>query len=280
MEPKLALCNFMPDMGKLRRFARDQGFSGIDWSFDNGKLPETPANESEWIRDLSELQPLEIRYHCPFHRMDMGHDDPEEARRAYRLFHRIILLVSRARGRYLTVHVGLGLDSTESLSWERTIDNLTRLVHFGATHRVTVCLENLAWGWTSKPNLFEKLVRRSGAAVTLDLGHAFSCESVRSGQFTVEDFVTPHPDRVLNAHIYHRESSRSGHLPPESLEDIEDRLDLLQGIGCDWWVIEMREINRLMATKRVIDRYLRQEPLASKEGSRRVGRNSRELSLP
>jgi len=215
--------------------------------------------ESRWIREIAALQPLEIRYHCPFHQVDMGHDDHEEAQRAYKLFRRLILLVSKAGGSYLTVHVGLGRDSTIPLSWERTIDNLRRLVEFGANYRVTICLENLAWGWSSKPNLFEKLVRKSGAAVTFDLGHAFSSESVLSRQFTVEDFVIPHPDRVMNAHIYHRESSRSGHVPPESLIDLEDRLGLLREIGCRWWVIEMREINGLLATKRIIDSYLQQE---------------------
>lgn len=256
MKPELAICNFIPDIEELGRFAREQGFSGIDWSFDSHRLPDSPVDESRWIRDISALQPLEIRYHCPFHRVDMGHGDPEEAQRAYQLLRRIILLVAKAGGRYLTVHVGLGLESTKPLSWERTIDNLRRLVQFGAMHRIAICLENLAWGWSSKPNLFEKLVRKSGAAITFDLGHAFSSESVLSRQFTIEDFVIPHPDRVVNAHIYHRESSRFGHVPPDTLDELEDRLDLLREIGCPWWVIEIREIDGLLATKRFIDSYL------------------------
>ena len=247
------------DIGELGRVAREEGFAGIDWSFDVYQLPHSPAAESRWIKQISALQPLEIRYHCPFHQVDVGHDDREEAQRAYQLFRRLILLVSKAGGRYLTVHVGLGRDSTIPLSWERTIDNLRRLVEFGANYQVVICLENLAWGWSSKPNLFEKLVRKSGAAVTFDLGHAFSSESIRSRQFTFEDFVTPHPDRVMNAHIYHRESSRSGHVPPQSLKELADRLDLLRDIGCPWWVIEMREINGLLATKRIIDSYLQQQ---------------------
>ena len=105
-----------------------------------------------------------------------------------------------------------------------------------------------------------KLIRRSGSAVTFDLGHAFSSQSILSGQFSVEDFVTPHPELVLNAHIYDRESSARGHVPPEGLEHIENRLDLLLSIGCSWWVIEMREVEGLLKTKRVIDQSLRKQP--------------------
>jgi sugar phosphate isomerase/epimerase len=135
----------------------------------------------------------------------------------------------------LSIHIGLGHDSTEPLSWETTISNLRNLVRFGADHQVRICLENLAWGWTSKPNLFEKLIRLSGAGVTLDIGHALVCESVQSQQYAVEDFVTPHLNRVFNAHVYHEEIPGLGHMPPERIEDIEDRLALLSNAGCWWW---------------------------------------------
>jgi sugar phosphate isomerase/epimerase len=201
------------------------------------------------------LKPLEVRFHCPFYQVDLGHDDPEEARSAQGLFRRIIDLVFIAGGRYLSIHVGLGRDSTEPLSWEQTIDNLGQLVQYGLNRRVQVCLENLAWGWTSKPNLFEKLIRKTNAGVTFDIGHALVCESVQSQQYTVEDFVTPHAGRVFNAHVYHREGG-SGHIPPKTVDDVAERLNLLQNIGCPWWVLEIREMSGLLYTKRILDEYL------------------------
>ncbi len=243
-------------MDKLKNFALDHGFSGIDWSFDMNDLPETPAEESIWVKSLSVLRPFEVRYHCPFYQIDLGHNDPKDAREAGALFRRIIRLVSKAGGRYLSIHIGLGHDSTEPLSWDTSIGNLKDLVQFGAEHSVKVCLENLAWGWTSRPNLFEKLIRKSGAGVTFDIGHAHACESVLSQQYAVEDFVSPHADRVFNAHIYHTEVSGFGHVPPERLEDIEERLGLLQTVGCLWWVIEIKEPAGLLKTKELIDTYL------------------------
>jgi sugar phosphate isomerase/epimerase len=263
--PKLVMCNFFSDTDKLKKFAREHGFSGIDFSFDLQQLPGTPAQESKWVKDISALVPLEVRYHCPFDRIDLGHDDPEQARAAKDLFCRVIRLISKVGGRYITIHIGLGHDFTEPLSWETTIDNLRQLVDYGRSMSVRVCLENLAWGWTSKANLFEKLIRRSGADVTLDIGHAYACESVQSQQYTVEDFVTPHADRVFNAHIYHTEIPGQGHIPPEKKEDIEDRLSLLNMIGCNWWVIEIREVEGLLKTKKIVDEFLVQENLVVKQ---------------
>ncbi len=257
-KPKLVMCNFISEMDKLGEFARRHGFSGIDYSFDLKRLPETPAQESMWVRDIAILNPLEVRYHCPFERIDLGHDDTEKAREAEVIFRRIIRLISKAGGRYVTIHIGLGHESTEPLSWETTVDKLRRLVNYGRNMRVRVCLENLAWGWTSKPNLFEKLIRRSGADITLDIGHAHACESVQSQQYAIEDFVTPHTDKVSNAHIYHTEILGRGHITPEKREDIEDRLSLLKDIGCEWWVIEIREGEELLRAKKVVDEYLQQ----------------------
>lgn len=267
VRPKLAVCNIFSDVRKLKTFALDYSFSGIDWSFDARTLPEMPVHESKWVKDISELRPLEVRYHCPFNRIDIGHYDPWEAEAAEAVFRRIIRLVSKAEGRYLTIHIGLGHDSTEPLSWEVTIDNLRRLVQYGASRGVRVCLENLAWGWTSRPHLFEKLVRRSGAAVTFDIGHAHSCESVCSQQYAIEDFVAPHANRVFNAHIYHTERPDLGHIPPDRIEDIEGRLAMLQQVGCDWWVIEIKEVDRLLQTKEIVQEYLIRYTSQSESGS-------------
>ncbi|MDY6950932.1 MAG: TIM barrel protein [Thermodesulfobacteriota bacterium] len=255
-KPKLAMCNIFSDVAQLKAFALDHGFSGIDWSFEPATLPQTPADESRWADRLSALGALEVRFHCPFHRIDLGHVDPWEAKAAEAVFRNIIRLVGKVKGRFLTIHIGLGRNSTEPLSWDKTAKNLSRVVQYGASHGVRVCLENLAWGWTSRPHLFEKLIRRSGAGVTFDIGHAHACESIKTHQYEVEDFVTPHADRVLNAHVYHTELANRGHIPPERLEKIKDRLEILKNIGCHWWVLELWNEKELLQTKRIIDEYL------------------------
>lgn len=256
MEPKLAMCNIYPEPGEVLDFARRNGFKGVEWSFTLDDLPGTPSQQSRWVREILRYQPLEVRFHCPFVKIDLGHDDPRRAAEADDIFRRIVRLIAKAGGGFLSLHIGLGRNSTEPLSWEATITNLRNLVHYGAEQRVRICLENLAWGWTSRPNLFEKIVRLSGTAVTFDIGHAWSCESVRSRQFSVEDFVTPHPEKVVGAHVYDKEIEGEGHLPPRNLARISSRLDLLCDIGCSWWTLELHDPVSLMQARAVVKEYL------------------------
>ena len=254
--PVLAMCNFITDQDRLKRFAIEHAFGGIDWSFDLDSIPERLSDESRWADYLHALAPLEVRFHCPFSRVDIGHENPDKEQAAVGLFRRIIKLVAKAGGRYLTLHIGLGRDTTKILSWDQTLTNLRHMVQYGNERGVRVCLENLAWGWTSKPNLFEKLVRRSGSGVTFDIGHAHACDVVRSQHYVAEDFVTPHAERVYNAHVYHTEISGIGHLPPEHVDDVRERLDILQRIGCSWWTLEVKDVEGLLQTKRIVDAYL------------------------
>jgi len=258
---KIVAPNLITDPEKMKQFAAKNGFSGIDWSFDLKNLPETPSEESRWAKRQEALEPFEVRYHCPFLKVDIGHEDTDIQAFAMDIFRRMIRLVSKARRKFLSIHVGLGHNSTLDLSWEATLENLKKLVQFGVESGVTVCLENLIWGWSSKPNLFEKLIRRSGAGVTFDIGHAFCCESVESQTFTEKDFLTPHADKVFNAHIYYKEIPGVGHLPPETVADIAPRLDILKNTACTWWVLELKCIEDLLKTKKMIDTYLAETKL-------------------
>lgn len=255
MVPKLALCNFVDDVEQLRNLALASGFSGVDWSFNLGQLPGSALEEVRLGKKIARLQPLEVRYHCAFNGLDLGDANAHRADKAMEIFRRACRLVRKLDGRYMTIHLGLGRETAEGLSWERSLERLADLAGYGRNLGVCVCLENLAWGWTSRPELFEKLVRRSGSGVTLDLGHARVSPSIESQRFSLEDFVLPHQKQVFNAHIYHEEIENS-HLPPATLDDIRERLDLLVTLPCDWWVLELRNRNDLMATLRIVQSYL------------------------
>ena len=261
MRPKLACCNLINDTFELRGFALEYGFDGIEWSFRTEDLPKSPSEESLLVKRISGLRPLEVRYHCAFEEVDLGNVDPEKADEALKIFRQACLLVSKLGGRTLTIHVGLGLTSTVNLSWSRTIERLAQLVGFSHRLGVRLCLENLAWGWTSRPELFEKLIRRSGCWATLDIGHARVCPSVASQQYAPQDFAMPHPERFLCAHIYHEEEGNV-HMPPQRVEDLEERLRILSRLPlCDWWVLELREKRALLNTLKVVRQFMENSPL-------------------
>jgi len=257
--PKLACCNFIPQVGELKEFALQHRFVGIDWSFNQENLPQNPAEESALVKTISSLHPLEVRYHCAFKKIDLGDIDEVISEDAMSIFRRVCRLVSKLGGRFLTIHVGLGRDTTIDLSWNRTIKRLAALVSYGKGMGVRLCLENLAWGWTSRPELFEKLIRKSGCWATVDMGHALVSPSILTQQYRVKDFVVPHAERILNVHVYHEENGNH-HLPPRKLEDLQDRLRMLLELPwCDWWVLELKEEQPLLKTLEVVQEFLRLE---------------------
>ncbi len=256
--PKLALCNFISDVNELRRFALAHEFDGVDWTFKIEDLPETPMEETRLLKTVSRLQPLDVRYHCAFDGLDPGDADPQRARTAREAFRKACRVVSKMNGKYMTVHLGLGRTSMEDLLWDETVRELAELVRYARFLGIRLCLENLASGWSSRPELFEKLVRKSGAGVTLDIGHARVCRSVESQHYAFEDFILPHAECIHNAHVYHEER-KDGHVPPENLEDIVDRLELLNALPCDWWVLELREEEALCSTRKVVEEFFLSE---------------------
>lgn len=254
-QPKLAMCNFISDVDGLKKMALSHGFSGVDWTFKPEDIPTNSLDESRLLKKIARLHPLEVRYHCAFKGIDFGDADGAKADAAMEIYRRVCGMVSRLEGKFMTVHLGLGRDSCEELSWERSVEALSELVRYGAGLGVCICLENLASGWSSRPELFEKLVRKSDAAITLDIGHARVSPSVQSQHYNFEDFVSPHHERVFNAHIYHEEWE-NGHLPPRRLDDVVDRLCLLSSLPCDWWVLELREEAALFSTLRVVRQFM------------------------
>lgn len=240
----------------MKTFARRHGFAGVEWSFTAETLPNSLREESELEAVIRRLDPLEVRYHGALNQTDLGDTDPDAAEKAFTLYRRICRIVAELQGRVLTIHVGLGRNSTLGMSWKKTLSGLAELVRFADQLGVRLCLENLAWGWTSRPELFEKLLRKSGVWGTFDIGHARVSPSIRSHHFQLEDFVSPHPERILNAHIYHQENEK-GHLPPRDRMDLAERLKLLQTLPCcEWWVLELREEQALLQTLRVVREFL------------------------
>ncbi len=256
MNPLLVCPNLMDSVDDLAEFVMDHGFEGVDWTFRSENMPRDFSEEARFISGINRLKSLPVRYHCFFNDSGFGDQDPERRQSANRLFQKALRLVSKAQGRSMTIHVGLGRDSTEDLSWSDVVDSLRGLVNFAADRRIKICLENLPYGWTSRPDLYEKLIRKTNSWATLDIGHAKASDHLVSRHYDIEDFVAPHPERFLNAHVYDLETLE-GHTAPVTLKDMEHRLDVLMTLPlCDWWVLELREEKPLIKMLSVAKEYL------------------------
>jgi sugar phosphate isomerase/epimerase len=124
------------------------------------------------------------------------------------------------------------------------------LVQYGRKRGVTVCLENLRRGPTSRPDTLVAWASKSGARITFDAGHAVSSQSVISGACTPLEFLDAVADRVYEAHLYGKEEDR--HYPIQRAEDFQPIVDRLRKTDCRWWTIELDDYREALQTREIL----------------------------
>jgi len=272
-DPKLACCNFIPNVTELKEMAMRFGFDGVEWTFTQGTIPYSQTDRTNFARDMVQLAPLETRFHCAFEDLDVGHQDAERSHEAVNVFRHICRVVRDVGGQYLTIHLGTSSDEGTRETWRRALGQLGALVLFADELGVRVCLENLPFGWTSNPDLLDTLLEGSGAWATLDIGHAQVSSCIARGTRTMEDFVGVHPGRFMGAHIYDEEHDGNHH-PPQGVMDIIGRLQILRRLPrCHWWVLELWDHDALVETLGMVRSFLaweRQETALSSCYSERM----------
>jgi sugar phosphate isomerase/epimerase len=195
---------------------------------------------------------IPVRYHGFFPNYEIGHPDPAIAERAVRV-HMAALEAMCGRGeQVITFHVGIKRE--ESIVPDRVVENLARLVEHARGLGIIVCLENLRRGPTSHPENVAAWASASGAMITLDVGHAVSCQRVQSGELTALDLVDMLSDRIFEVHMYERETDR--HHPPQDMTILGPIVDRLLATQCTWWTIELDDYAEALATRTLLLDYL------------------------
>ena len=251
MKPRIAICNlFDQDADRLLEFATLNGFEGIDWSLDKEQ------SEKAFTKKIERFSGLEVRFHCAFPGIDFAYAD-SRADSSMKLLIRTIEQVALVGGKHITVHTGFGHVPADELDFKKAMNNLAILVERAKQSGILISLENLSAHWTSDPELFSELIAFSGAGVTLDIGHVHASNSRDLVESTCERYILSNQRNIINAHIYHTEQKGTGHVPPGTLEDIYDRLELLKRAeSCTWWVIELKNIRDILHTRNILNRYI------------------------
>jgi sugar phosphate isomerase/epimerase len=199
---------------------------------------------------------LPTRFHAFFPDHDFAHRNPRIAGEALDI-HRTALDTIHGHGQpVVTVHIGL--DPATPISPDRAVTNLAQLVEYGRRLGITVCLENLRRGPTSDPATLLAWATASGAMVTLDVGHAISCDHVRSDALQAADFPRLLAPRLRHVHIYEHETDR--HYPPEDMALLGPVVDRLLETPADWWTIELEDQAEILQTRRLLLSYLETAP--------------------
>jgi sugar phosphate isomerase/epimerase len=227
------------------------------WIAEHGFALEYSPNPEAFDELPKHLDPflhsgVPIRYHGFFPRYEFGHHDPDLAERAVRV-HIAALEAMQSRGeQVITFHVGLNRNI--QIEPGRVVENLSKLVEHAHNLGITVCLENLRRGLTSYPETVAKWALDSGAMLTLDVGHATSNQYVQNGELSVLDFVDIMADRLVEVHMYERESDR--HYAPEDMAILGPIVDRLLTTRCTWWTIELNDSAEALKTRTLLLNYL------------------------
>ncbi|MFZ3063651.1 MAG: TIM barrel protein, partial [Actinomycetota bacterium] len=124
MKPKIAVCTHMiPSIEEVAALAQENGSLAIDYSLESQKL-DAVETDIERLHELTRGSDLEIRYHCFFGDVEIGHTNADHGDMALTRIKEAIDGVQRFGGRYVTLHVGLNSRVHGELDWENALKNL------------------------------------------------------------------------------------------------------------------------------------------------------------
>jgi sugar phosphate isomerase/epimerase len=236
------------------------GSRRLDWIATNG-LACAFAPHPERLDLISrQLVPyihngMGVRHHGFFPGEEIGHAHGGPAEDAVQFHFKAMEAMQGVGEPLMTVHVGL--DPTLPLDHHRVVENLARLVAYGKKIGVTVSLENLRRGPTAHPETLLDWTRRSGAGITLDIGHAVSSRCVCDKTISVEKIIDLTAERLMEVHFYESESDR--HWAPRNMDILGPIVDKLLTTHCRWWTIELEDIRDVLFTRQLLVDYLKKK---------------------
>lgn len=198
---------------------------------------------------------LEIRYHMPFQRVELAHRNEDHARSSLQYFKDCFDFIYEVGGKYVVTHLCLGYRfALDKMKYENAVDFLKQAVEYAAEKGITVCLENLTYGFVNTPDAFLKFLSETGACATLDIGHVAASPIVTSGKLSSSDYIARMLPHIRSAHIYdiekiNEKTKRAFHVAPLSKDSILSRLRmLLKSENCNWWLIELGSSDEILRT--------------------------------
>lgn len=94
--------------------------------------------------------------------------------------------------------------------------------------------------------------------ITLDTGHVFGCEMVRSREVSPLKIVEMFGSRLMEVHIYGREDE-AGHHPIKDIRSMLPLMNQLLQTDCKWWTVELENPGEAETTRDMIEHCLDSE---------------------
>lgn len=246
-----ALCAKAADPESRYPWALKHGFA-LEYTPDPEQLELLPVHTAEFRR-----RNVPVRYHTRYFGLEFGDARAEYAEAAFDAHRRTLDAMAQVGGEVLTVHAGLSKGVT--LNSDTVARNLRRLADHGRALGVTVSLENLRAGPASNPENILRWATSADTAITMDLGHVVSSEQVKGGELKGEEVARAFLPRLLEVHFYGKEEGR--HFPLESMTHVEHIVEVVLESSCRWWTVELDDTAEALATKSLLEEYLREKGL-------------------
>jgi sugar phosphate isomerase/epimerase len=229
----------------------------FDWIAENGFAMAYTPNALQLELTQKHIEPYlkngtSVRHHGYFPGFEIGNNDPQLAEEALSLHMKSVDAMAGLGDQVMTVHIGLIPDI--ALDHSRVIKNLSRLVDHASERGVTISLENLRRGPTSNPETMLKWSEESGTSITLDVGHAVSCDKVLKGELTVPHIIELFGPNLEEVHFYEYETDT--HYAPKDMSILGPIVDSLLETQCKWWTIELNSYEDILNTKNLINKHL------------------------
>lgn len=256
--PKLALSSrYSIQAEELIAFCREAGLDGIEYTIQSETKEDLDAEFAN-MKKLADSG-IEIRYHFQFKTVEPAHKDPEFAARSVQYYKDCLDAISLLDGKHIIIHLCLNYKfNMEEMCFESAKRHTKEIVDYARQKGITVCLENLTFGFTCEPEPYLTLIHESGSAANVDIGHASASPIVMENKITAEAFIEKIIPHTVSAHVYKIEINddvlRKGwHIAPDKKEDMASRLNLLLDGHSEWWLIELGDREEILRTKKLIE---------------------------
>jgi sugar phosphate isomerase/epimerase len=229
----------------------------FEWIAENGFAMAYTPNGARLDQVRAHVLPylsrgVPVRYHGYFPGYEIGNVDSHKAAEALELHMRSVDAMEGLGEQVMTVHIGL-VPHIE-LSYDHVQKNLATLIDYAARKGVVISLENLRFGLTSDPEVVVELAEKCGSSITLDVGHAVTCDRVINGEMTVPQIVEMFAHLLKEVHYYEYETD--SHYAPADMSILGPVIDGLLETDCTWWTIELNSYSDILNTRRLTEQYV------------------------
>lgn len=241
------------------QYAVENGYFGVEWYLNNKRLFVNAKRNEEFFHQLDQHPNLQFSFHLPTTDVEIGHARPQFAQASLDYLKMYIDFLEpwyqkQAKPVPTTMHLASSSIPISELDWDTTVRNLADLsAHIKAANGLP-CMENLKSGWTIDPKVAKELAESTKSVMTLDTGHARSSPMVRSGEYSLLEYINVFVEHIRFAHFYHYESLDKGaHIPPDNWNQVADVWQLLKEVpGLRGIVFELSSVEELEKTVALI----------------------------